>query len=147
MAADQSVAVPVHSTMAPEEEAVEQSETAAAVEAGVLALMAVVEHADSGHHICWTQAPVAVAAWTLVGRVHAELRAMAAMGNGELVAADQHTATACQQSAPVLVHAQHQEAAEAGLHMPEGQRQAPPLLAGDGSTSCDCDRLVCRDGS
>ena len=130
VAADQSVAVPVHWTMAPEEEAVEQSETATAVEAGVLAMVAVFEHADSGHHICWTQAPVAVATWTWVDRVHAEARAVAAMGGGELVAADQHTATACQQSPPVLVHAQHQEAEEeAGLHMPGGQRQAPPLLA------------------
>lgn len=118
--------------MAPEEEAVEQSETAATVEAGVLGIFVMFEHADSGHHI-WTQAPVAVATWTWVDRVHAEARAVAAMGGGELVAADQHTAKTCQQPPPVLVYAQHQEAeeeaAEAGLHMPGGQRQAPPLLA------------------
>lgn len=51
------------------------------------------------------------------------------MRDGELVAADQHTPTAYQQ----YPHAHHQEveqeAAEADLHMQEGQQQALRLLA------------------
>lgn len=106
------------------DQSVAQLEIAAAVEGNVLNLMAVIQHVDSIQYRRWGQAPAAGAVWTWADGVCAELRAGAAMGDGELVAADQHTATACQQSPPVLVHAHHQEgegeAAEADLHMQEG---------------------------
>ena len=96
----------------------EQPETAAAVEGDVLTLMTVVQHVDSSQYRCWTQASAAV--WTWADWICAEIRAVAAMSDGERVAADQHTPTAYRQPPPGRAHAHHQGAAEADVHMQEG---------------------------
>ena len=82
--------------------------------------MAVNQHVESSQYRSWTQAPAAVAVWTWADWICAELRAVAAMSLGELVAADQHTPTAYQQSPHAHHQAAEQEAAEADLHMQEG---------------------------